>query len=82
MSRIAMLIVALLLAGCSIEPVPTEDYWPPKRVTAWIAQARAECKPHGQALDAEGHGYYVMREVLICPDGTLRIVPMPAVPPA
>jgi hypothetical protein len=71
-----MLIVAAMLAGCGMQVDNKSLDWTPQQKEEWVQKARAECKPHGHALDSASGGYTVMREVLVCPDGTLRIVPL------
>ena len=64
--RASAVLLASLLAACGDTGEP-----------AWIGEARAQCKPHGLALDRDSGGYAATNEILLCPDGTLRIVPMP-----
>ena len=56
--------VAFLLAACEKPGDP-----------AWVTDARKNCTPHGLALDRDSGGYIATNDVLLCPDGTLRIVP-------
>ena len=71
-----MLIAAALLAGCEQHPSKSPAYWTPEQLDAWVDEARKNCKPNGYAIDAARDTKFVMREVLLCPDGTLRIVPI------
>lgn len=61
---LAALLACLLVAGCGEAGEP----W-------WVRDARKRCKPHGLALDRDSGGYIATNDVLLCPDGTLRIVP-------
>jgi hypothetical protein len=72
----AALIACGLIAGCGLHVDDRSTDWTPQQKDEWIRKAREECKPNGHALDSSSGGYTVMREVLVCPDGTLRIVPM------
>lgn len=58
------LMAACLLAACGEPGEP-----------AWVTDARKNCKPYGLALDRDSGGYIATNDVLLCPDGTLRIVP-------
>lgn len=73
---LVMAFAATLMTGCGERVDDKPQGWTPQQREDWVRKARAECKPNGHALDAEGHGYTLMREVLLCPDGTLRIVPL------
>jgi len=65
--RASAVLLAVLVAACG------RNIGEP----AWIGEARAQCKPHGLAFDRDSGGYTATNEILLCPDGTLRIVPMP-----
>lgn len=73
---LVMVFSATAIVGCGERVDDKPQDWTPQQVEDWVRKARSECKPNGHAIDAEGHGYTVMREVLLCPDGTLRIVPL------
>jgi hypothetical protein len=73
---VATCLVAAMLTGCGLHSDTRSPDWTPQQKDAWVRKARAVCKPNGHALDSASGGYTVMREVLLCPDGTLRIVPL------
>jgi hypothetical protein len=69
-------LIACTLAGCDMHADDTRADWTKQQKQAWVQQARAECRPNGHSMDSGSGGYTIMREVLLCPDGTLRIVPL------
>jgi len=72
-----IVLISLLVAGCDqYSEYDGSSSWDNERINAWKHKSKAECKPNGYALDRASGGYSRISEILICPDGTLAILPI------